>query len=198
MSRRLIVWLVTLPLAVAGTQLAHAFAYRVVSPDAGERAHELSATGHAYLAYLPLMLAVGTVLVVLALAVEIRHIVGAPGRSGLRPSAWGFAALAPAIFTCQEHFERLVQDGVVPWGAALAPSFVAGLLLQLPFALAAYALARLLLRVARSLARLLARRPRPRRVGVAVPRPVVCVAIPRVPALALGYGSRGPPALLAP
>jgi hypothetical protein len=196
-SRRLILWLVTLPLAVAGTQMAHALAYRVVSPDAGQRAHELSATGHAYLAYLPLMLAVGTVLVVLALATEIRHIVAAPRRSGFRPSAWGFAALAPATFVCQEHFERLVHDGGFPWDAALASSFVVGLLLQLPFALAAYALARFLLRVARSLGRLLAGRSRPRRIRPALPRPVVRVEVPRLPALALGYGSRGPPALPA-
>lgn len=193
MSRRLIVWLVTLPLAVAGSQVAHALAYRAVDPDPAERAHALSASGHAYLSYLPLLLAVGTVLVLLALASEIRHIVAAPGRQGLRPGAWSFAGLAPAIFVFQEHFERLVHTGGFPWDAALAPSFVVGLALQLPLALAAYLLARFLLRAARSLGRLLAGRSQPRRFHPSRLRPRLRVAIPRLPALALGYGSRGPP-----
>jgi hypothetical protein len=192
----MIAWLVTLPVAIAGTQVAHALAYRLVTPEAGERAHELGATGHGYLAYLPLALAVGAVLVVLALAKEVGHVVAGRGGVGLRPRAWSFAVLAPAVFCCQELFERLVHDGGFPWDAALTPSFLVGMLLQLPFALAAYGLARLLLRVARTLGRLLAGSFRPRRVSTALPRPALCLAVPRVPALALGYGSRGPPALL--
>lgn len=157
-SRRLLVWLLTLPLAIAGTQLAHVFAYRLVTPEAHERAHELSATGHGYLAYLPLGLAIATVLIVLALAVEIRHIVAAPDRSRLRPHAWSFAALAPAIFAFQEYFERLVHDGVFPWEAVLAPSFLVGLLLQLPFAVLAWLLALLICGSARAVGTRLRRR----------------------------------------
>jgi hypothetical protein len=191
--RRLIVWLVTLPLAIAGTQIAHALAYRIVTPAHHERANELSATGHGYLAYFPLALAIGTVLVVFALAAEARHMVASPAGSGLRPRAWHFAVVAPALFLCQEHFERLLHDGVFPWHAVLAASFLTGLLLQLPFALAAYVLARLLLHTTRSLGCLLAP-PRPRRLRAASTRRLlVSPAAPPLPALALGYGSRGPP-----
>jgi hypothetical protein len=111
-----------------------------------------------------------------------------------KPSGLPFAVLAPAIFVFQEHFERLLHDGTFPWAAALDRTFIAGLLLQLPFAAAAYFLARLLLGVVRSLGRLLGRPPRGARLSLfEVPRPVARLVWPRVPVLALGYGSRGPP-----
>ncbi len=43
--------------------------------------------------------------------------------------------------------EGVLHRGAVPWGEALEPAFVVGLALQLPFALAGYLVARLLLRV---------------------------------------------------
>jgi hypothetical protein len=192
--RRLIVWLVTLPLAIAGTQIAHALAYRLVTPAHHERAHELSATGHGYLAFLPLALAVGPVLVVFALAAEARHVRGSSPGSGARPRTWHFAVVAPGLFFCQEHLERLFHDGGFPWDAALAPSFLTGLVLQLPFSLAAYALGRLLLTAARSLGRLCSPRLRKSMLSLAIRKPATRVTTPRLPALALGYGSRGPPA----
>jgi hypothetical protein len=195
MSRGVIVWLVTVPLAVAATQLAHALAYRLVMPGDLERAGELTATGHGYLTYVPLALAVGAVLVLLALLGEIRQCVAAPHRCPAGPHAWTFAALAPAIFAFQEHFERLAYQGGMPWETALAPTFVVGMLLQLPFALAAYALARFLLRAARSIGVLLVRPPRPD-AAPSVPWPTPWLAAPRFPTLALGYSSRGPPAPL--
>jgi hypothetical protein len=185
--------LLTVALAVVGSQVAHMLAYRIVKPDAAERAHELTTTGHGYLAYLPLALAVCTVLVVVALIGELRRLGAVPGQ-GSRPSAWGFAVLAPLIFSCQEHFERLVHDGGFPWHTAVVPSFLAGLLLQAPFAIAAYLLARLLLHAVRLLGGLGAARSRRTLVAVAVRRPATRLAAPRFPALALGYGSRGPPA----
>ena len=118
-------------------------------------------------------------------------------RSGktCRPSALTFALLAPAIFACQEHFERLFHDGRFPWDASLHPAFVIGLLLQLPFAVATYLVVRLLLRVVRTLGRLLGT-PMPRRVSTRVaPTAWVQVSAPRISVLARGYGSRGPPIL---
>jgi hypothetical protein len=192
-SRRLTVWLVAFPLAVAGTQIAHALAYRLVSPAGHDRAHELTSTGHGYLMYLPIALAVGTVLVAFALAAEARYIAGSSRDSGPRPRAWPFAVVAPALFTCQEHFERLFHDGVLPWNAVLATSFLTGLVLQLPFALAAYALARLLLNAARSLGRLFTRLRTSRLSPAQFRQPATRGAALRLSALALGYGSRGPP-----
>jgi hypothetical protein len=180
----------TLPLAVVGSQVGHALAYRLVTPDGAERAHELAATGHGYLAYAPLALAICTVVVALSLGIELRLVVRG-GRSS-RPSAFTFAVLAPTIFLLQEHFERLLHDGTFPWHAVTEPTFVAGLLLQLPFAVAAFVAARLLLRVVRAFGRLLSQPPRARAAMAATPLAARVVA-PRLPVLALGYGSRGPP-----
>ena len=193
-SRRLIAWFVTLPLAIAGTQVAHALAYRLTISSNTERTHELSSTGHGYAAYLPLALAIGAVLVAYALVAEVRHIAAAsPGRA--RPRVLHFAVVAPAVFATQEHVERLVHDGSYPWTTALAASFVAGLLLQVPFGLITYVLARLLLGAAGTFGDLLAVRRQPARLRPAVVLwPVATVARPHASALALGYGSRGPPA----
>jgi hypothetical protein len=191
-SRRSAVWLLTLPLAVVGSQLAHALAYRLVTSDEQKRTHELTASGHGYLAYVPIAFAVAAVLVAVALAGELRHVLTGRDRPS-PPRAVLFAALAPGIFVCQEHFERFLHAGAFPLDAALQPSFLVGLLLQLPFALAGYLVARLLLRAVRSLGRLLAGRARSPQPAAATPRPAVTF-VPRVPALARGYGSRGPPA----
>ena len=193
-SRRLMVWLLTVPLAVAGSQVAHALAYRLIAPNADGRTTLLAATGHGYYSYLPLALAVGSVLVGFALVGEIRHLASGRPYGSHGPSARSFALLAPAIFCFQEHFERLVDHGGFPWHAALEPSFLVGLSLQVPFALAAYLVARLLLRAARSLGRWLATPWRPRVAPGVVPRPRSRLFSPHVPALALGYGTRGPPA----
>jgi hypothetical protein len=192
-SRQRLVWLLTVPLAVAGSQLAHALAYRLAVPDADRRSLLLAATGHGYYAHLPLALALGSVFVGLALAAEIRHLGLGRQRAARGPSAVTFAVLAPAIFCFQEHFERLVHHGGFPWSAVLQPTFVVGLLLQLPFALAAYLVARLLLGAARSVARWLSMPRRPCVASAIDDRPTSRVLSPHVPALALGYGTRGPP-----
>ena len=194
LSRRDVVWLLTLALAVVGSQLAHELAYRLVTPDGAQRAHQLAGTGHAYLVYAPAALAVCSVLVLIALAGELRHLLSGRGAASSRPSALTFAVLAPAIFLPQEHFERLFHDGAFPWDACFSnPTFVVGLLLQLPLAFAAYLLARLLLGAVRSLGRLLVGPTRPAVPGRGLVRPTIPSAVPRVSVLARGYGSRGPP-----
>jgi hypothetical protein len=194
-SPRLIAWLVTLPLAVAGTQFVHSLAYRITTPADSERALELSATGHGYAGYIPLALAIGTVLVAFALIAEGLHLVRASSRS-IEPRAWHFAVVAPALFAVQEHLERLIHDGAFPWTTVLGASFIAGLLLQFPFALVAYVLARVLLDAARSIGDLLLRRRRKRPRPDAASWPAAAIVAPRLPALAHGYGSRGPPSAL--
>jgi len=187
------VWLLTLPLAVVGSQLAHGLAYRLVTPDAAQRAHELAQSGHGYLAYAPAALAVCCLLVLVALAGELGHLLGERRASPSRPSAAAFAVLAPAIFVLQEHFERLLHDEAFPWDAALQRTFVLGLVLQVPVALAAYLVARLLLGAVRTLGRLLVGEGPQRVRAGSVCRPASRLFVPRVPVLALGYGSRGPP-----
>jgi hypothetical protein len=164
MSRRNVVWLITLPLAIVGSQVAHAAGYRLATGE-GELSHVLSSSGHGYLAYAPLALGICAALVVLALARELVGALGGDGRAS-RPSALLFSILAPAIFVAQEHFERLAHDGAFPASLLVEKAFLIGLALQVPFALVAYAVARLLLGVTRAVARLLASprvaRPRPR------------------------------------
>lgn len=193
----MVAWSLVVPLAVVGSQIAHVVGYRLATPDGDERAHALTSSGHAYLTYLPLVLAVCSALLALGLIGEIRRLASDAGEGVSRPSAWGFAALAPAIFCFQEHFERLAHDGAFPFGAALERTFLVGLLLQVPFALAAFLLARLLLRAVRALVHLLSAPVRGRRAGSSERWHLVELFLPRIPALALGYGSRGPPATLA-
>jgi hypothetical protein len=153
MSRRNVVWLITLPLAIVGSQVAHAAGYRLATGE-GELAHALASTGHGYLAYAPLALGICAAVVVLALARELVGALGGEERAA-RPSALLFSILAPAIFVAQEHFERLARDGVFPTSLLVEKTFLLGLALQVPFALLAYAIARLLLGATRAVARLL-------------------------------------------
>ena len=186
--------MLTLSLAVAGSQGAHVLTYRLVAPNADQRAHLLADTGHAYMAYLPLGLALCTVVV--SWPSSGRHAAPGPDRaSGL--AAWHFALIAPLLFCCQEHFERLLHDGSFPTDAVLQRTFVLGLALQAPFAIGAYVLARILLRAARAVGRLLGSPPRPCRVVPIIRALRASVDAPRVPALALGFGTRGPPLFFA-
>ena len=183
-------WLLTVSLALAGSQGAHLLTYRLVTPNADQRAHLLADTGHAYMGYLPLGLALCTAVVLFALIGQARQT--RPGQ-GAGLAAWQFALIAPLVFCCQEHFERLLHDGTFPWDAALQRTFLLGLALQLPFALAAYLAARLLLRAAHAIALLLGRAPRQRRTAPTGLPLLASVDAPRWPALALGFSTRGPP-----
>jgi apolipoprotein N-acyltransferase len=190
--RRLGVTVGAIAMAVVGTQIAHAVAYRIVEPSAEERAHLLAGTGHAYLRHASMALALLAVLAVLALVAEV--CATAARGPVLAPRLWMFAVVAPATFVVQEHFERWFHDGAFPWGAALHATFAVGLLLQLPFALAAYLLARLLLGVTIALARLL-RRERPSRRPIRSAWPRARAALLCSEPQRLGLGPRGPPLL---
>jgi hypothetical protein len=144
--RRGAAWGLALPLALVGSQAAHAVAYALVYPQAGTRALTLFATGHAYLGYVPLLLAGAGAAAAVALAVTALD--AAVGRPVRDVPAWAFALVPPAGFAIQELLELSLHTGTLGWRAVLAPTFLPGLLLQLPFALAAYVAARLLLRAA--------------------------------------------------
>ncbi len=194
MRSRLVAWSLTVSLAVAGSQGAHVLTYRLVAPNADQRAHLLADTGHAYLDHLPLVLALCTVAALLALVGQAR---GARVGRAQGLVAWQFALVAPLVFCCQEHFERLLHDGSFPFDAALQRTFLLGLTLQLPFAVAAYLIARLLLRAADVVGRLLGRTPHQRTAAPIALSLLVSVDAPRLPALAVGCGTRGPPLIFA-
>jgi hypothetical protein len=115
----------------------------------------------------------------------------------IAPPPWIFAAVPPVGFLLQEHLELLVRDGSLGLHAFVEPTFFIGLWLQIPFAVAAFLLARALLHAAERLGAALARARRVRRVHALVEALVPASADPpRIPALARGRAERGPPLVL--
>jgi hypothetical protein len=200
--RRIAAWLLSLPLMVAGSQVAHALAYRLVYPQARVRLSALLSTGHGYLlgaaGYVPLLL--GTLGAVELVAVGW-VLAGSVRRSLQRPvPAWAFALLPIIGFTLQEVLERWLSSGRFPWWVVLAPTFQVGLALQLPFALLAYALARLLTRTAATAALILPSFTAVRIGACADPPVAACGHRGRgacTPAFRMYCPVRGPPALAA-
>ncbi len=192
MERRRIAWLLSLALMAVGGLLAHLLAYRLVAPHEPARHHMLERTGHGYFEHLPLCLAVCGVVVALGLLVSV---VGRlRGGRPLHAPVWLFALLPPVGFTAQEHLERLIHLGTLPGVAVLEPTFVIGMLLQLPFALAAFLVARALLALAVALVETLRAAPRPRLVSLDVGSlSLADLPPPRASGLARGYGQRAPP-----
>lgn len=137
--RRPLAWLVIAPFGAAGVLVGHAFAYRLTGTPPGEP--------HDYLAHAPQVLA----LLVLA-AAGLASLIGRSPRACL----WQFALAAPVAFVLQEHLERVVHTGHVPW-LLTSPVLLVGLLLQAPIALLSAFVARRLLAAVLELVR--ARRP---------------------------------------
>lgn len=180
--RRSAAWLAAAPLMLGGSELAHAVAYRLVYPQAHVRVLAMLATGHAYFSRLPLALAAAGACLAVSLALTAAD--AARGRPVRPLPAWAFALLPPLAFALQETLELSLHTGTFAWRAALAPTFVPGLFLQLPFALLTYLVARFLLRAAE-------------RIGRALARPVACVervtglaAAPLAPPVRLLAGRR--------
>jgi hypothetical protein len=170
MGRRLLAWLVTLPLAAAGVLVGHALAYASTGRDPGAL--------HAYLEHLPQVAAVLATVGLVGLAVQ---------QGSSRRASWPYAIAALAGFAGMEHVEVLAHNGSLPW-LLTDTTFLLGLLLQVPIALVCLAVARWLLAGAGT-----ARRSRPPRVSalallLADPAP----ARP-VPVSAPGRRGRAPP-----
>jgi hypothetical protein len=191
--RRPIVWMVVLPLTAGGCLAAHGLAYRLVAAQPHKRDSLLALTGHGYLGYAPLVLGVMVAVLVVALGTVVAEVARGSSRPPVSPSA--FFMLPLLGFVVQEHAERYVHAGYLSSATVLDPAFLVGVVLQVPFALAAYLLARALLAVAEVVGKALAVGSKPR------PLPVIRNVSPgaadlvRIPVLALGYPGRGPPAL---
>jgi hypothetical protein len=194
--RRSLAWLVAIPLMLAGSQVAHVLAYRIVYPVAGIRLHALIETGHGYMSLLPLAIGTSGAIVTLSLAASVLDTVRGKGVRTAPP--WAFALLPVAAFAFQEYLERWLAWGFFPWYAAEQPTFVIGVALQLPFGALAYLAARFLLRAAKRLGRTLASDPPPRLAPVAWPVLVPAgQPLPRLSSLlSRRLGRRGPPLLL--
>ena len=189
--RRGLTWLGAVPLLLAGSQAAHLLVYRLVYPGTPIRSRVLLETGHGYLDLLPLVLGVaGGVALVSLLVAAVDTARGRPART-LPP--WAFGLLAPAAFVLQEYLERSLHAGTFAWYAAAAPTFLPGLLMQLPFGLLAWLVARLLLLAAVHAGQVFAAR-RPVRRAVTPPGVIPRgTALVRKRLLAHRLAERGPP-----
>jgi hypothetical protein len=190
--RRCLAWLIAVPLMIAGSEVAHVLAYRWAYPSAPVRVHELLASGHGYMAWAPLVLGVGGAIAGLSLVMAAWD--AAAGRAVRPLPTWIFALLPAVAYTLQEHLERLPHTSLV-WQTAREPTFLRGILLQLPFGLVAYVTARLLLRAAVRLGRSLARvaPPRPAFAAPALRGPGCEPDRRRVRFMACRQAERGPP-----
>jgi hypothetical protein len=189
--RRRLAWLVTLPLLLASSQLAHLLAYRAVYPEAHVRAAALLRTGHGYLSALPVVLGIAGAIALLALAAAVLD--AARGRPVRDLPASAFALLPPLAYVLQEFLELSLRLGRPAWHVVAAPTFVPGVALQLPCALAAFVVARLLLRTAERLGHALAAVP----PFAAPPSETFAYSEPPAGAPSRRPATRGPP-LLSP
>lgn len=191
--RRRLPWLLALPLMTAGSLVSHSLSYLFVSARAAEgggEASERASTGSG--SYLVLFL--GILAATAVVAAGARLLLDRPPQRGSRVSPWLFFVLPPLAFALQEFAERLLHAEAFPFHAALEPRFLLGLLLQLPFGLLALLLARALLHVVERLVGALAHARRRSASTTSWSLRQAC-DLPRIPALALGYQERGPPAL---
>jgi hypothetical protein len=142
MRRRLV--FVCLPLLLVASQGAHALVGLFASEKyEGAELFERGGVGRELMPYLT---SAAVAVVVGALAVELLSRTGE--RRSHRPPHLLFALLPVLLFAVQEHVEHWAGHGNVDWLLALQPAFVAGVLLQLPFAALAYVVGRSLLDLA--------------------------------------------------
>jgi hypothetical protein len=149
--RRRLTWLVILPLALTGGVCGHAVVNVLLGAPFGPES-ELFVPGGLGAELVPALLALAGAVLLLVLC---GRILGLGGLSRTGVSALPFACLTPLVFVLQEHLEAALHGGGV-LGVALEPMFVPGLAVQFPFALAAYLIARGLLRLADGVRRMLA------------------------------------------
>lgn len=190
-------WLIPLPLAVASWLGAHCIAYFLVSPDGAGHMGLHHDSGHAYLGYTPAIAVWGLALLVTGLLLCVGD--GLKGRRPSRPPIRLFIVLPPLGFAVQEHLERLIGTGGIPSELMLEPTFVVGIALQLPFALAALLVAHALNTIGFEIGRVLASRLAFARQVPGAPlsrlRLPDCPAFLATPVLAPGHGPRAPPAV---
>lgn len=174
-----------------GSLAAHSLSYRLAEPDLHARALMLETTGHGYvgLAAFVIVCAVVAALGSLSISALARRPVPVGRLSGM------LALLPVAGYAVQEHVERVFGSGALPIDATLEPTFLIGIGLQLPFALAALWLTRALLTTANAIA---ATRPVAARLVPQVtdsyPAPIARNAdLARAALLAAGLRQRGPP-----
>jgi hypothetical protein len=193
--RRALTWLFALPVIVVGSQVAHGLAYWWAYPQTDVRRAVLYHSGHGYFRYAPMVLAFLAAVEIAAMSAAVVGHLRGRGSRGLPP--WAFVLIPLVGFTLQEFLERYCTAGVFPWWTVVEPSFWRGLVLQLPLGLAAYLIARLLLRTAKVVADAVAPRGTTPSFGrsATVVSPGDRLSLPRLAPLAAAAAGRAPPSL---
>jgi hypothetical protein len=179
--RQRLSWLLFVPLTAIGGLVAHVAVQAVAVP-----AHHGAGMPHSHIdiGHWPLCAAVCGVVGLAGLA--LAGVRGRPARVPL----WVFALVPPVGFAVQEEIFAL-SEGLATPSAGLGLAL--GLVLQIPFALAAFLVARALLTFAATIVRSFRARP-----GVLVRAPAfflepLAAMWPQPRAFVLGYGQRAPP-----
>lgn len=202
MLRRL-PWLLMLPLAFAGSWVAHLVGRAMTAgPLEGSEAAEhleRAATSHGGAAAVNVAALAAPFAAVAAVVLVARSWSKARGGAwrGARP---GWFLILPALaYVTGELLERLMSGGGVAMSlhSLREPGLMPAIVLQLPFGAVAYAIARLLLAAARAIvARIRTSVPDPRRPQQIDVEPVIRIARARWSCLVGARGLRGPPVLL--
>jgi hypothetical protein len=180
---------------------AHCLAFVLVPPAGGEHMHHHVDGGHTYFGSAPVLIAALVTVLAAGLVLCVGEgLRGGPARLG-RPALL-FALLPPLGFIVHQHLEVLVRSGSTSVDLIAEPTFITGLALQLPFTVVALLLSRGLYALGYGLGRFLAGRlavaTRIRSLAPAVQcRPASVTLVPPS-VLALGHGSRAPPASACP
>ena len=150
---------------------------------------------HDYLRYGAVFVALAAAVIAVATTRNFVRTIG--GEVAEVPSAVTFAVMPIVGFVFQEHLEHLVAARELELSFFLSPPFVVGLALQLPFALAALLVARLILRAIRTAVTTLRRAgARPCWVFVELSIPAVRASVggpARSRGLAFSSAGRAPP-----
>jgi hypothetical protein len=175
-------WLIFVPITAIGGLFAHVAVQAIAVP-----AHHGAQMPHSHIdmAHWPLCAAVCGVVGLAGLALGGAR--GGPARVPL----WVFALVPPVGFVIQEQMFALSEGAVAPpAGIGLA----LGLALQIPFALAAFLVARALLTFAATFVRSLRARPTVLVRAPAFLLEPLAASWPQPRAFVLGHGQRAPPA----
>lgn len=201
--RRRSPWVIALPIAFAGSWLAHA-AGRAIAAGPIEGSEATEHLGRATITHggvptlgMAAVLAPFAALTLIVLAARLWTT--ARGRSWRGAGASWFLILPAVAYVTGEFLERLTSGGseALSLHALREPGILLALALQVPFGAVAFALARLLLAAARAIvSRVRPSLPdaqRPRRADV---EPVSWIAPQRWSCLVGARGLRGPPIAL--
>lgn len=137
--------MLSLPIALAGMFAAHQLGYVLAAPAADARSALMLRDGHEYFSSLIYFGMAATTVLLAGMFMLLRRYLSSGERATLDSRL--FLLVCPLIFIVQENAERAGVGELANPAMWIEPAFVAGLLLQVPFALVAWFSARMLLRV---------------------------------------------------